>query len=142
MTLSIHDTTHWDRDRFDWPNVMRAIKTYTDRFPNDATPETVLREVARGAMTLWVVCDEAGETVGAVLVTIEVVQATGWKRASVHGYGGERGIEALPLLDHIEAWARKYGCDEIEAVGRIGWRKLLGDMGYREDAVILRKRLA
>ena len=141
MSLTLHDTTDWAYERFDWPAVMACIKTYTDRFPNDANPTSVIEDVARGRLTLWLVLDEAEKPVAAVLVSLDVIDATNWKRASVHGYGGTRGIEALSLLPKIEAWARMHGADEIEAVGRAGWRKLLGAQGYREDAVILRKRL-
>jgi hypothetical protein len=142
LTLTLHDTSDWSREQFDWPNVIGAIRTYTDRFPEDASVESVIRDVMHGAMRLWVVRDAAGATVAAVLVTLGTVEATGWKRASVVGFGGVRGIEALPMLPVIEAWARSQGADEIEAVGRPGWRKLLGGLGYREAAVILRKRLS
>lgn len=138
--LTLHDTTDWSVEQFDWPAVMRAIRTYTDRFPEDATLESVISDVMAGRMRLWLVRD-GDTTVAAVLVTVGTVDATGWKRVSIHGFGGERGIEALPLLEQIETWARSIGADEVEAVGRIGWRKLLGALGYRELSVILRKTL-
>jgi hypothetical protein len=50
-------------------------------------------------------------------------------------------MEALPMLPQIEDWAKSRGADEIEVLGRIGWRRALAPMGYGEKAVILRKAL-
>jgi len=141
VTLTLHDTHAWSRDDFDWPNVIAAIETFVAPFPNDATVESVIKDVIVGKSRLWLVRDEGARTVAIVLVTITNVDATGWRRATITGYGGTRGIEALPMIAEIEQWAREHGADEIEIFGRKGWRRLLGPLGYAEAAVILRKGL-
>jgi hypothetical protein len=140
LTLSVHNVTDWSADQFDWPNVMSALATYCEPFPEDVTVESVLMDVVHGKQTLWIVRD-GGVTVSVVLVQIGRIDATGWVRATITGYGGTKGIEALPLLAQIEDWARDQGANEIEVVGRVGWRRALAPQGYAEKVTILRKRL-
>lgn len=140
MSLSVHNATDWPADRMDWPAILRALRTYCEPFPEDVTVESVLMDVARGHQTLWLVRD-GGATVSVVLVEVHTITATGWKRAVITGMGGERGVEALPLIAEIEQWARDQGANEIEVVGRVGWRRALAPYGYAEKVSILRKRL-
>ena len=140
MSLTVHNVTDWPAEALDWPNIMAALATYCEPFPEDVTVESVLMDVVRGRQTLWIVRD-GPKTVLVVLIHVGTIEATGWKRATVTGMGGERGIEALPLLPVIEDWARGLGVQEIEVVGRVGWRRALAPQGYAEKVSILRKRL-
>ena len=49
-------------------------------------------------------------------------------------YEGIRRIE-----DRVIPWAKGYGCQEIQIVGRLGWRRRLKD--YRECAVTMTKEI-
>lgn len=49
-------------------------------------------------------------------------------------YEGIRRIE-----DRVIPWAKDYGCQEIQIVGRLGWRRRLKD--YRESAVTMTKEI-
>lgn len=140
MTLTLHDTSKWPAERLDWPNIAACLKRYADRFPTDATIKSILADLVSGDLRLWVVRDEEDRTVAAVLVAVSTTR-TGALRVSIHGYGGTRGVEAFPLVTEIEDWARSIGADEFEVVGRKGWRRMFERLGYREEAVILRKRL-
>ncbi len=140
MSLTVHNASSWLYDDIDWPNVMACVRRYADLFPHDVTVESLLRDLRDGRLILWLVRDD-DRTVAVVLVALQTIDATGWKRAVIHAYVGEQGMEALPLLGEIEDWARRSGCDEIEVFGRTGWRRALAPMGYAEDATILRKRL-
>ena len=49
-------------------------------------------------------------------------------------YDGIRRIEA-----RVIPWAKESGCDEMQIVGRMGWRRRLKD--YTERAVVLTKEI-
>lgn len=140
MSMVLHDTTNWSYDRFDWPNIVACLKRWADRFPDDTTVESALKDVMRGALRLWVV-QNGQRTVLVVLTQAETVEATGRRKVTINGFAGDGGLEALPLLSQIEACARAEGADIVEVVGRRGWIKALNPLGYQEAAVVLRKVL-
>lgn len=49
-------------------------------------------------------------------------------------YEGIRRIE-----ERVIPWAKAEGCEVIEIIGRLGWRRRLGD--YREQAAVLVKEI-
>lgn len=140
MTLTLHNATHMQASELDFPNISKALQRLVDRFPDDLTLEGIWLDIARGDLTMWLVRD-VGMTVSVVLTEIVISRHTGHKRGMIRDMGGERAIEALPLIEQIHQWARERGAPECDVYGREGWKRPLIPYGYEVVAVTLRKRL-
>lgn len=140
MRLTVHNTSDWSADMLDWPNITAAIRRLVERFPDDITLEGVLSDIIHGRLTLWVVRD-GDTTVSVVLVSFDTNPHTGHRRATIREMVGNRGVEAIPLIVEIEEWARSQGANDIDVIGREGWKRALASQGYELVAVVLRKRL-
>lgn len=90
--------------------------------------EDVLERLLIGDAQLWVCDDAAVVTEIAIYPRRKMLRA--WLAAGT--YEGIRRIE-----DRVIPWAKEYGCDGIEIIGRLGWRRRLKD--YRERAVTMTK---
>lgn len=96
----------------------------TDRYEID----DVRQSLERGKAHLWTEPDAAVVTEIAVYPRRKVLRA--W--LATGRYEGIRRIE-----DRAIPWAKHYGCDALEIIGRLGWRRRLTD--YRERAVTMTK---
>jgi len=139
-TLTLHNTSEWDYEAIDWPNVMTCLRRYIERYPKEATIESIMKELILGYKELWIVRDD-DRTVSVVLISFETVLATGHCRCNIWAFAGNDGVEALFLLPQIEEHAREKGAEEIRIFGRRGWKRLLAPQGYDEEAIVLSKDL-
>lgn len=101
---------------------MRALER--DRY----TLDDVLERLVAGDAQLWVEPDAAVVTEIGIYPRRKVLRA--WLATGT--YEGIRRIEQAVI-----PWAKSYGCDAIEIIGRLGWRRRLKD--YRERAVTMTK---
>jgi hypothetical protein len=86
---------------------------------------------------LWAVM-EGGDLLAAAVTRVAL--ARDGRVAEVYLVGGqdfERWIGALDAT--IESSARDLGCVGMRAYGRPGWKKTLGDLGWRVNAVAFQK---
>lgn len=90
----------------------------------------VFARLAAGDAHLWVDPSAAVVTEIGVYPKRKVLRA--WLAAGE--YRGIRRIEA-----QVIPWARHFGCDAIEIIGRLGWRRRLTD--YCERAVTMTKEI-
>lgn len=96
---------------------------------DDADEAELLAKLGAGAAQLW-----AGD--GAAMVT----QITEDRICHCWLAGGDLA-EILRLRPGVEAWARGMGCVAATIDGRKGWERVLGALGYRQIAGLLRKAL-
>lgn len=140
--MKIELTSGWPFERIAtvWPDVLRCLQLFVNRFPTDETMENIVTQVIDGRLQLWLI-DDAGAIVMAVLTHQETNTATGKRTAHVYALGGERGADVMPCLLDIEAWARAGDFDEMEISGRTGWRKRLQAQGWHPALQVYRKPL-
>ncbi len=126
-----------------FPSVLGCIRRFVAEFPDEMSEEYLINEVMSGQRQLWVVTDDAQPDTAllAVFTESKSYRATGVVFVEIVGIGGERVREALPLIEHIEQWAKEQGAQHAMIVGRFGWIPLLKDRGYHKKAVILKKAL-
>lgn len=142
MTQELVLTQGWSLDQLlpYGPQITACIRRLVDRFPEDATVQSMAADLFSGAVQLWIMLDD-GNFKGAVFTTVKEVEATGYKSVIVSGLAGEDGVELAPHIAAIEAWARDAGAKSVTPVGRLGWKKPLAALGYGVDRVIYRKDL-
>ena len=141
--MKIELTTHWPVERVSavWPDVVRCLTKFCDRFPRDETVDNLVRQILTGALQLWVIEDD-GRFIMAVVSRITTVTATGKVQVQILALGGERGEDVMVCLKDIEDWGRdQHGAEEFEITGRKGWQKRLSALGYRSEAIIYRKQM-
>ena len=117
MKLDIHLTTEWPFERVAkyGPEITAAMKKLVDRFPNEMTLQS--------------------------LAEIKVNDATGYKTVLLLELAGDGGIDLVPMIAKVEAWAVSIGAKALTPIGREGWRKPLAKLGYKTDLVLYRKEL-
>lgn len=143
MTLSIHLTTDWPLERLAkyGPELTAAMNKLAARFPEDVSLEKLAAEIASGQQKLWLILDEYDAFRAFVTSKTETSAVTGRTCVQLCELGGEGGLNLVEMIKPIEEWARAIGADEINPVGRFGWRKELARLGYRPAVIRYRKVL-
>ena len=124
-------------------DITRCLKRFVDDFPKVATLEGLWKEIVQGSLQMWLIFDDDdGRVILVQLTEIITNEATGHRFVRLLNSGGERIVEALPLLADIEAWAKDVqGVTEMESVGRQGTARILAPHGYRITCVTATKEL-
>lgn len=134
----------------DWPfeevakygaDITAAMNKLVARFPNDLSVEGLARDVFSGRNQLWLILDDDGTFKAFVLSEIKVNDDTGHKSVILTELAGEGGIDIVPLIKPIEAWAKSIGAQELRPMGRLGWRKALQKQGYEATVCLYSKDL-
>ncbi len=143
MTLSIHLTQDWPLERLEkyGREITEAMNKLAARFPEYVSLELLASEIASGVQQLWLILDE-NDAFKAFVTTKTLTSAeTGRTRVELCELSGEGGLNLVEMIKPIEEWARSIGADEINPVGRFGWRKELARFGYKPVVVRYRKVL-
>ncbi len=80
-----------------------------------------------------------GRAVEAAAATVLINSEIG-KVCVITVCGGSRMRRWLPLLRHIEDYARSENCARVRIYGRKGWLRVLD--GYQQKCVIMDRRLS
>lgn len=140
MTETLHLTTEWPVERIMAysPQITAAMRKIIARFPDDATLHSMATDVLSGAVQMWIMLANE-EFKGVVLTDMQTVPATGHKAVRVIACGGDDVIDLCPHIETIERWAWGQAADCVLAVGRVGWKKPLSELGYSVERVVYRK---
>jgi len=137
---ALHLTSNWPLERVLQysTQITAAMKKVISRFPDDATLDSMAKDILSGAVQMWVMLD-GEEFKGFVLTDFKEVEPTHYKAVRVIALGGEDGVDLCPHIDQIEKWAWENGADSVLPVGREGWKKPLTKLGYKIDRIVYRK---
>lgn len=125
-----------------WPDTVRCLAKYVERYPDSETVLNILKQCELGKRQLWLIKDENDKVCLTLITEVVIVEATGHRRLILYEIAGKRALEARHLLPVVEQWAiDTYGAAESEVIGREGWKKFAEAAGYKQTAVIYRKRL-
>lgn len=143
MPLSIRLTSGMTTEEMQamWPDIVRCLQRFVERFPHDETVENILQQCACGRRQLWVIQDETGKVVLAPVTEIVRVDATGALRMIYCIVSGDNIVDAMPCIAEMERWGVAQGCTEFDAIGRKGWAPFVAPYGLKPAGVLYRKRL-
>lgn len=114
------------------PLLAPAVELSEGRYDLGAVYEKCAQKFA----LLWLVDNEKDETVAAFISRIAAYPRK--RFLSIDFLGGDRMAEWVSETDRVlQAYARDAQLDGIEMVGRAGWTKSLGALGWRQNAVML-----
>lgn len=124
-----------------WPRIRRYVID-VDTVANGRTSiDVILDELLHRKRLLWVVFDHDGDGADFMGFAITSINFYPGKRMlSVDYLGGERMSDWLTKLDSILS---EFGCSQecngIEAVGRKGWERELGKIGWTTKYIVAEK---
>ena len=127
-----------DPNRVDevWPHVSPLLKAACYRTKLNAFAD-IEADILSGRSLLWMAWN--GRTVESAAATILINSEIG-KVCIITVCGGSDMKRWLPLIDQIEAYAKREGCVRVRIYGRRGWLCVLD--GYAERHVIMDKDLS
>ncbi|WP_245286837.1 hypothetical protein [Bradyrhizobium sp. Tv2a-2] len=97
-------------------------------------------DILRGDALLWLaLSDGRGETAIEAAASTSLQQTDSGKVCIITACAGANMARWLPLINHIEAYAKAEGCRCMRIFGRRGWQRVLED--YDEKHIILDKEL-
>ena len=119
-----------------WPHVVPLLMAACRRTGLNAFAD-IEAGILTGRSLLWLAWD--GQAIAAAAATILISSEIG-KVCIITVCGGSNMKRWLPLIEEIEAYARREGCTRVRIFGRKGWGKVLE--GYQEKHIIMDKELS
>lgn len=105
------------------------------------TPGDMKEEFQESRKHLWIIWDGTDtDNIHAIVVT-SIHQYPLQKTCHIVGCVGSDFRQWVHLLEKMEAWAKREGCDVLEMSARLGWKKVLQPMGYNATHIRLDKGL-
>jgi hypothetical protein len=124
-----------------WPLVAPSLAAVCTRSRGKDSLAELLAAFGAGRKQLWIWWPSAAGL--EALAVTEIVDYPAIKICRVCiATGAARHAWLAPGLAVIEAWAREQGCDAVEPVARLGWKRDLKALGYRAHHVIMSKELS
>jgi hypothetical protein len=122
-----------------WPHVAPLLRRAILRTGLSAFAD-IERDVLAGDALLWIAtsCEESRLVIDAVAST-SLQQSEAGKTCVITACAGTNMSRWLPLISHVEAYAKGEGCIRVRIFGRKGWLRAL--QGYRATNVIIDKEL-
>jgi len=118
-----------------WPTVKPYIERALAKGQGEYTPEDILRAIQRRDMQLW-------QGQGCVGVTQILAYPSGLKVVDILLTAGENLCEWLESSNEtIYLWAKHIGADHVRVMGRPGWKKMLGHIGYEHAYTVMVRRV-
>ncbi len=118
-----------------WPYVSALLRAACNRTKLNAF-EDIEADILGGRSLLWAAWN--GRTVESAAATVLINSEAG-KVCVITVCGGSGMKRWLPLIWHIETYARCEGCKCVRIYGRRGWLRVLD--GYDENHIIMDKEL-
>lgn len=114
--------------------LMPALERSNGRFDF----KSVLAMIETGHNQLWFAFDTENNPVGALVTVIEQYPLR--KMLNLLFCGGT-DLEDWheEMLDILEAYGRKHGCDGMELVGRYGWKPFLEKFGWEASYLVCQR---
>jgi hypothetical protein len=116
------------------PDHARWIKAACDQSLNIA-PEDIADGLGDGQFVLF------GNDKAVLVAEIDDFPLKQRRVCDVVVSGGNLDELLYVIQPQVEQWARDNACTHTRIEGRVGWRRVLKDHGYVDEAVCLAKRL-
>lgn len=113
-------------------HVNPLLQKYVDRYP-EFDKSDIIDDLVTGA-TLGFYGDK-------FLVIVRVNDYGNKQRLLVEHLVGSDHQEWLHEVEDIEAIAKQMGLDEVEFYGRLGWKNIMSEYGYKVEQVVMRKQI-
>jgi len=123
--------------------VERACEYSGGRFDPVSTLQACAGADPNRHWQLWIAGYSGGDeppTMDSIAVTAITVYPTGLKLLEMILVAGENARSWLQFEDFVAAWAKREGCQRLQALGRRGWSRTL-PKHWRQSAVIYEREI-
>jgi len=118
-----------------WPEVAPLFERAIERSDSWRSVESLRADVESGHTTLWLIC--SGNGLVAAFITGVITAARG-KILDVIALGGSRMSQWFKQFDErLTEIAKAEDCTSIVGIGRRGWKRWLGNLGWAEGPVTM-----
>ena len=118
-----------------WPEVAPLLDRAIARTESWNSVETLRADVDKGNTTLWLIC--SGNSLVAAFITGVITAARG-RILDVIALGGSRMSQWFKQFDErLTEIAKAEDCTSIVGIGRRGWKRWLGNLGWAEGPVTM-----
>ena len=118
----------------EWAKVASLIQRATDFSPGRVSSSDIYILLLEGKCLLWVVYNDDEKIIAAL--TTRVLDVSKGRLCIVEWCGGDNMEEWIDdMLLKLEHYANDMSCTIIEAHGRLGWKRILEDHGWRQFSV-------
>lgn len=137
----VKNTSAWSYEQIEpyLPFIAQAFLKMAQRFPEDFCAQQVWQSILQGERLLWLIFK--GREPYAFLTTKTTLTVTQKKRLLLLELAGRGGGELTQILPQIEHWAKTQDIAQIQAVGRMGWRKAMQQAGFTPEIITFEKDL-
>lgn len=102
------------------------------------TADFLLEELQADRLQLWLVLKERRQMKAALITDIRPYP-NGLKTCMVTVVVGQEPRAWIGLQDVLCDWAKRSGCEKMEVIGRLGWKRILTD--WQASAMFYEKSL-
>ena len=139
------DEVTTDKLKEDWPFIEPFIARALDRGDGRYSLEDIKHYLIDGVARAWLIEEinvlEQVKEIKACFV-LELMQYPQLLVCNVLALAGKDIEQWLPFVEAaVEDIARNQDAKRIEIIGRLGWKRILKPLGYRETACFLAKEL-
>lgn len=141
MTYKIYNTSNWTNDRLRkyGPDILQAIQKLAQKYKDEISLDILSHEIIHGNRQLWIILKE--EKFSAFVTTNFEITQNGKKRLTLLELSGKGGVVLAKMIEPIEQYARDNQADEICAIARMGWTKIMRNLGYQPEFVKFKKKV-
>lgn len=118
--------------------VGEMFRAHEEKSGGHWTADWLFSSIKAGEQDLWVIV-RGNEEIVAALVTDITPYRNGLRTCMVTIIVGSEPRSWIGLRTELEDWARNRGCDKIEMIGRIGWKRIIPD--WKPTAIFFEKAL-
>lgn len=119
------------------PQVHPWLKDVEKLVSGKLTYPQLIDGIYHGRAQLWLVKRDA--PVAAIVTEILTYPSVRYCHVMIVSGGGNAKEWHRPVIEQIEGWAKRQGCDKVEMYGRKGWLRLLPE--YRIKQYRMEKEL-
>ena len=124
----------------DWDSVSPLLDSAIQQGGNRWNVHSVREDIHRGKQQLWIAYDENDKILVAFTTSVDV-----YPNRTIMSYMFLGGSELLKNADKVDKvvceFALLSGCDGIDIVGRVGFRNVAGELGYKSTGTWFYKDL-
>jgi hypothetical protein len=140
-TLKLTSAMEADEMEAYWTAVIEQLGDYVKLYPAHTTLDMLFAGIAKGKYQLWIVVEnDTNECVMSVVTQIVTNDVNQQAAVNVQALAGSDLSVLAPKVHDIIAWAKKrFNITEAEIVGRPGIQKVLGQIGFKMEAVVMKR---
>jgi hypothetical protein len=121
-----------------WDAIQPLMQSFYERAEGRYEPEDIRELLKNNSFTLWAVVHNRELK---SIVMNSIVQYPRLKELQIFMCAGDGYKDWVGLVETIAQYGRDMGCTKITALTRLGWDKILSNLGFKKTHIYLERNL-